>query len=482
MAERIADNVFEHFYFTIDNLLSDAGIHISLQAVLITTLVAISPFAILLILALAQTPKALPPPAGCRKLGLQGPGNFEDQYSKKYAKGGDPTPEKPWTVKALFVYPLKSCAPVELGNSEIIRTGLKYDRQFTLGQQVTSLPSMDGKVTSEWHFMTQRKFPRLAKVETEIWVPDPAARGYREDGEWVKSEGCLVVRFPFSPDIDFTKEGLLNYGKILAARLARKTEPMLEFRLPFNPPQERIKSKGYRNEVLRIWKDSPVALNVSPEIDPEVFAKLRYTLGAANPIALFRIDTNAYREVHKCAPKKEEVGFEPIIGMQDSYPIHIINLASVHDVATAISATKNTSPHIWQHTNTLVNALHFRANIYITGPPAYAEDTWKKAKITSSSKSATDSSEKSEVNLHISCRTTRCKLPNVDLETADIDRNEPLSTLRKYRVIDEGSKNACLGMQVTPLEQGVVQVGDRVEVLETGEHFFLGGKGSKVDG
>lgn len=57
-----------------------------------------------------------------------------------------------------------------------------------------------------------------------------------------------------------------------------------------------------------------------------------------------------------------------------------------------------------------------------------------------------------------------------------------MTTLRKYRVIDEGSKSACLGMQLTPLGEGEVKVGDKIEVLETGKHFFLGGEGSKVDG
>jgi hypothetical protein len=311
-----ADNAFEHMYMNLQWALCKAGINISLQAFLITTLIAIIPFIALLSLAILHTPKPLPPPAGCRKLGLQGPSNFTDQYSKRYAKGSEPTSTKPWTVKALFVYPLKSCAPIELEKSEIVRTGMKYDRQFTLAQQVTSLPSLEGKVESEWHFMTQRKFPRLAKVETEIWTPDPSAPGYKEDGEWVKSEGCMVVRFPFSPDTDFTREGLLNYGKVMAARLMGKGEPMLEFRVPFNPPQE--KSKGYRRETLKIWKDSPVALNVTCDVDREVWEKLRYTLGAANPIALFRIDTNAYREVHKCAPKMEHTGLETVIGMQDS--------------------------------------------------------------------------------------------------------------------------------------------------------------------
>lgn len=54
--------------------------------------------------------------------------------------------------------------------------------------------------------------------------------------------------------------------------------------------------------------------------------------------------------------------------------------------------------------------------------------------------------------------------------------------MRKYRVIDEGSKNAVLGMQVTPLEAGEVKVGDTIEVLETGSHYFLAGEGEKVMG
>jgi len=82
----------------------------------------------------------------------------------------------------------------------------------------------------------------------------------------------------------------------------------------------------------------------------------------------------------------------------------------------------------------------------------------------------------------MSCRATRCKLPNVDPETGIADRNEPLTTLRSYRVIDEGHSSPCLGMHVTPLEQGVVHVGDVVEAVETGEHFHLSAEGPMVHG
>lgn len=146
--------------------------------------------------------------------------------------------------------------------------------------------------------------------------------------------------------------------------------------------------------------------------------------------------------------------------------MHILNLASVHDVAGKLP--RDPTPNgMWKFP--IINALRYRANIYFTGPPAFHEDNWTKANIGSTP-------------YHISCRTTRCKLPNVDPETGIADANEPMTTMRKYRVIDEGSKNAVLGMQVTPLEAGEVKVGDTIEVLETGSHYFLAGDGEKVLG
>ncbi|KAL6711069.1 hypothetical protein ACN47E_006944 [Coniothyrium glycines] len=458
----------------LDDLLASVGSFMpeaTPQNLIITAIVTALPLLALLGLAISQRDRRLPPPAGCRKIGLKGKSNLEDQYSKKYAgQIGEPGKAKPWTVKALFVYPIKSCAPVELDRSDVIRTGMKYDREFCFGQYVTGLPTLEGKVHSEWQFMTLRKFPRLATVETEIWVPDPSAQNYHEDGEWVKSEGCVVLRFPFSPDTDFTLEGLRNFGKVMAARLAGKPEPVVEFRIPFNPPKERVESKGYTSDVLRIWRDNPLAFNVGSEIEPDILAKLRYTLGAANPISLFRINPEKRRQVFKNAPKKADVGFQTVIGMQDSYPMHVVNLASVHDVANKLSEKQNAKfTQAFQTSYVLHNALRYRANIYVTGPKAFEEDSWTKAKIGST-------------EYHFSCRTTRCKLPNVDPETGVADPNEPSTTLRSYRIIDPGSKNPVLGMQITPLEEGEVKVGDSVEALETGEHIFDGGEGDKVIG
>ncbi|CAI6337121.1 unnamed protein product [Periconia digitata] len=447
----MASNTLDDLLNTIQrnwSYLSSQATPLNLAMTLVALLISLLS-AYILAVSQQETPPAAP--SGCRNIGLQGRSNLHDQYSKQYSSGTGTSASTSWTVKAMFIYPIKSCGPVELAKSNVTTSGLRYDRQFTLAQQSTSLPTLEGKVTSEWKFITQRAFPRLAKVETQVWTPDPSAPGYNKDGEWVKSQGCVVVRFPFTPDTEFSIQGLRNLGKILAAKLEGKSEPMIEFRLPFNPNAERMREKQYRKERMAIWKDHPMALNMGCEIPEETLAQLKYTLGVTNPLTLFRIDEEGRREVLRCAPKKEEVGFQTTIGMADSYPMHILNLASLHDVASRLPSKSSISR---------LSALRFRPNLLITGPPAFDEDDWKQARI-------------GQIMHHISCRTTRCKLPNVNPETATANRNEPSTTLLKYRVIDKGSKNACLGMQVTPLEKGEVQIGDVVEVTERGEHFSL---------
>jgi hypothetical protein len=334
MASNILDDLVAAMWKTWD----DVGFRPSTLAFLVTLIVLIFPFLVLFVFALAQQQTSLPPPNGCRKLGIKGRSNVSDQYANKYAIGSDSSPSNPWTIKALFVYPIKSCAPLELGTADVIRTGLRYDRQFTFAQQVTSLPTLDGAVTSEWVIATQRTFPRLAKVETEIWIPDSTLPDYDPESDWVKSEGCLVVRFPFTPDSDFTLQGMKNYGKMLAARLSGRPEPMKEFRVPFNPPKSRVEEVQYTKEKVKIFKDSPIALNVGNEVPYEKMAELKYTLGVTNPFTLIRIDTENYREVHKCAPKKQDVGFQPVIGMQDSVSVIFHTQLTLLSIAARVTS------------------------------------------------------------------------------------------------------------------------------------------------
>jgi uncharacterized protein YcbX len=126
------------------------------------------------------------------------------------------------------------------------------------------------------------------------------------------------------------------------------------------------------------------------------------------------------------------------------------------------------------HTSRLkakLSPLRFRANIYVSGAPAFAEDQWKRIML---GQAGDPGDVASDSEFHVACRTARCALPNVDPESGLRDREEPQSTLKKNRVVDEGAKpHAVLGLSMIPLfKRGWLKVGDQVEVIESGEHVY----------
>lgn len=127
-------------------------------------------------------------------------------------------------------------------------------------------------------------------------------------------------------------------------------------------------------------------------------------------------------------------------GFADAYPIHLLNMASVRDVAA------NCADEIPE-----LSVRRFRANVIIQGPGKFVEDEWKRIVIGGSSEDADG------VEIYTACRTIRCKLPNVDPDTGVRHPREPDRTLKRYRRIDAGDlTNACLGMQCVPAVRGII--------------------------
>ena len=111
----------------------------------------------------------------------------------------------PLTVQSLWLFPIKSCAGIELEEAEIINTGIKYDRQFSFAQLHSPFPlsvsdSEASKSAHQWRFITQREFPLFSQVRTELWVPDPSAKDYTVDAQYVKTGGAIAVSFPYEED------------------------------------------------------------------------------------------------------------------------------------------------------------------------------------------------------------------------------------------------------------------------------------------
>jgi uncharacterized protein YcbX len=110
-----------------------------------------------------------------------------------------------------------------------------------------------------------------------------------------------------------------------------------------------------------------------------------------------------------------------------------------------------------------LSATEFRANLIITGPEAYDEDSWRRIKI-------------GFYEYDVSSRTTRGRLPNVDQSTGDCHPSEPDKTICSFRVVEGGAgpNPGCLGRQLVPIaKESALRVGDEITVLEVEEHVYI---------
>lgn len=112
-----------------------------------------------------------------------GSGNLRDETSFPAAKTSEGC-----RIKALYIYPIKSCSPVELDSAQLVKTGLRWDRQFTFAEK----GSGEG---GKWRFVTQRTYPGLARVKVDVF---PGGNGRR---------GTLRVAFPTKGRFEVPLEG-----------------------------------------------------------------------------------------------------------------------------------------------------------------------------------------------------------------------------------------------------------------------------------
>jgi uncharacterized protein YcbX len=97
----------------------------------------------------------------------------------------------------------------------------------------------------------------------------------------------------------------------------------------------------------------------------------------------------------------------------------------------------------------------FRPNIVISGAPAWAEDGWKKIRIAG-------------VTLDIVKPCLRCVVTTTDQQTGAKESNEPLATLKTFRLLRQpGLTGVVFGQNAVPGSLGTLKVGDRVDILES---------------
>ena len=393
--------------------------------------------------------------------------NLDDETDRRYDKAEDDSTPDLVRIKALCIHPIKSCRPIEVKRALLTKTGFAYDRCFSLAIE---------KTPGDWRFLSQRTKPSMALIRQHLWLPhadsDP-------NHSFVKSGGVLAVSFP-DPDPPSTLSraiAVLETGRLSA-------QPQVSFTIPLRPTSEQIDHWGLRIKAFGVqerkssgldYSDVPEFAAALPKLRSylQLSAKENLTLMACTPDTLAPADTNLAPLEHIGTPSK--------LSYTDEQPVHIINLPSVHAVSELLPPE-----------NQPLSALRFRPNIFVTGAPAFSEETWKRFRVLpqrSRSKTVTPPS------MSVVCRTARCTMPNVEPQSGHISyenappgrkrgKPQPSTTVAEHRMVEDKQVNPIalgyMGMHCviedstfgkgTNEDEVYVEVGDEIEVFETGIH------------
>ena len=123
------------------------------------------------------------------------------------------------------------------------------------------------------------------------------------------------------------------------------------------------------------------------------------------------------------------------VSFADGYPVLIASQESLDDLNARLE-----SP---------LPMDRFRPNLVVAGCPPFEEDGWKRIRV-------------GEVELALVKPCARCEVTTIDQASA-VRSKEPLETLATFRRAD-GNK-VMFGMNVIPLNEGWLRVGDPVEIL-----------------
>jgi uncharacterized protein YcbX len=350
--------------------------------------------------------------------------NLADETDDKHnTPEGDVTSD-PIRVKALCIHPIKSCSPIELQRAILTKTGFAYDRCFSF---------VVGKTAEDWRFISQRTKPGMALIEQQLWLPNPKSDPEHES---VKMGGCLIVSFshPGVPNLVTTARAMLEERSWSA-------KPRISFTIPLKPTPDQINRWGLRIKTFRLhdqpysgldYGDLPEVAAVLPKLKRylHIRDKEHLTLMACTPDTLSPTSTNLAPLAYIGTPAQKSY--------TDQQPLHLINLPSVH------AASK-----LLPRENQPLSAQRFRPNIFLTGAPAYSEETWKRFRILPRDGKL---ASRNLPSISVVCRTSRCTMPNVEPSTGHISyedaplgrkrgKPQPSTMLVERRMVEEREAN-----------------------------------------
>lgn len=173
-----------------------------------------------------------------------------------------------------------------------------------------------------------------------------------------------------------------------------------------------------------IWKDTCHVVEQSKQASQALSDYLKI------PCKLVGLANNTIRPVN---PKYAATDMDHIL-FADGFPFLITSQNSLSDLNSKLSES--------------VPMNRFRPNIVVQGLEPYAEDNWKSLRI-------------GDVFFKAAKPCSRCTVITIDQSTGEKSK-EPLKTLAKYR---NSEKGIMFGMNIIHCNEGIIQVGDNLEII-----------------
>lgn len=191
---------------------------------------------------------------------------------------------------------------------------------------------------------------------------------------------------------------------------------------------------------VEIWRDRILAIDRGDEIAAWFHRFLN--LAEDKVCRLVQQSSEHIRPIPRKYPGEEDVP----LGFADNYPIMLTNTASLEELNQRIVEI-----HLSQKQAVSMNC--FRPNIVINSSEPFIEDRWSLIQI-------------GEIRFQVVKPCSRCIITTIDPEQGRKNQaKEPLNTLGTFRQLSE--QGVMFGVNMIPQNEGKIELGDRLEVLET---------------
>lgn len=262
---------------------------------------------------------------------------------------------------------------------------------------------------------------RLSQIHV---YPIKSTKGVSLSSSWVEKQGLAFDRRFMVASPDGAMMTARSHPKLVLVQVNLLTDGVV-LNYPGKSSLKIVYSEFSKTDVeTTVWKDTFAAYSTTIEAD-RWFSEI---LGEEVQLLFAGEQSNRYRE---------KLGHN--VTFADGYPLLVISAQSLEELNRRCPEEQLMS--------------QFRPNLVVDGTEPFIEDSWKKIKI-------------GEVIFEVRKPCERCILTTVDPETGKpSETKEPLATLSSFRANESGG--TFFGQNLVALNEGVINAGDAIEVLET---------------